>query len=48
MRVGTRLGPYDILAPLGAGPVAHPDKPATVMHVVLNWGDELKRLVPAR
>jgi eukaryotic-like serine/threonine-protein kinase len=24
------------------------DKPVTTMHVVLNWGDELKRLVPAR
>jgi serine/threonine-protein kinase len=24
------------------------DKPVTVMHVVLNWTDELKRLVPAK
>jgi serine/threonine-protein kinase len=29
-------------------PVASTDKPVTVMHVVLNWGEELKRLVPAK
>jgi Tol biopolymer transport system component len=27
---------------------ASTDKPITVMHVVLNWADELKRLVPAK
>jgi hypothetical protein len=31
-----------------ARPVAQTDKPATVMHIVLNWGEELKRLVPAK
>jgi Tol biopolymer transport system component len=29
-------------------PVAPTDKPVTVMHVVLNWTEELKRLVPAK
>ena len=24
------------------------DKPVTMMHVVLNWAEELKRLVPAK
>jgi hypothetical protein len=24
------------------------DKPVTVMHVVLNWAEELKRLVPTK
>jgi serine/threonine-protein kinase len=28
--------------------VASTDKPVTVMHVVLNWTEELKRLVPAK
>ena len=27
-------------------PIAPTDKPVTVMHVVLNWAEELKRLVP--
>ena len=29
-------------------PVESTDKPVTVIHVVLNWIDELKRLVPAK
>lgn len=29
-------------------PVATTDKPVTVMNVVLNWTEELKRLVPAK
>jgi hypothetical protein len=29
-------------------PVASTDKPVTAMHVVLNWTEELKRLVPAK
>ena len=29
-------------------PIAPTDKPVTVMHVVLNWAEELKRLVPAK
>jgi eukaryotic-like serine/threonine-protein kinase len=29
-------------------PTASTDKPVTVMHVVLNWAEELKRLAPAR
>jgi serine/threonine-protein kinase len=29
-------------------PVPSTDKPVTVMHVVLSWTDELKRLVPAK
>ena len=28
--------------------VASTDKPVTEMHVVLNWTEELKRLVPAK
>jgi dipeptidyl aminopeptidase/acylaminoacyl peptidase len=29
-------------------PVESTDKPVTMMHVVLNWAEELKRLVPAK
>jgi hypothetical protein len=29
-------------------PVPSADKPVTVMHVVLNWTEELKRLVPIK
>jgi hypothetical protein len=29
-------------------PVESTDKPVTVMHVVLNWTEELKRLVPTK
>jgi len=29
-------------------PAESSDKPVTVMHVVLNWTEELKRLVPAK
>jgi Tol biopolymer transport system component len=29
-------------------PMASTDKPVTVMHVVLNWAEELKRLVPTK
>ena len=27
-------------------PIESTDKPVTAMHVVLNWAEELKRLVP--
>ncbi len=29
-------------------PVESTDKPVTMMHVVMNWAEELKRLVPAK
>ena len=31
-----------------ARPIAPTDKPVTVMHVVLNWAEDLKRLVPTK
>ena len=38
LSVGDRLGPYQILAPIGAGGTDA---------VVLNWFEELKQKVPA-
>jgi hypothetical protein len=29
-------------------PTESPDKPVTVLHVVLNWAEELTRLVPTK
>jgi len=51
LTAGTRLGVYDIVDPLGApaawvAPAA--SKPVTMTHVVLNWAEELERLVPAK
>ena len=51
---GARLGPYTITAPLGAGGIMiepmRVEGAAQADHfvVVLNWFEELKRLVPTR
>jgi hypothetical protein len=43
LSVGDRLGPYEILAPIGAGdPGSVPRK----LNVILNWSGELDRGTP--
>jgi hypothetical protein len=53
LATGTRLGPYEILARIGAGgmgevyPDGTPDeKPITHVTFLLNFFDELRRRVP--
>ena len=40
---GDRLGPYEIVAPLGAGGMGEVSQQ---FHLVLNWSEELKGPVP--
>ena len=44
---GTRLGPYEILAPIGAGGMGGEDKESVHLTFLLNFFDELRRRAPA-
>ncbi len=45
LSVGTRLGPHEILAPIGAGGMERSTKLTTLAsEIIANWTEELKRL----